>query len=63
MAYSLALIIIFGLGADYIVRQLRLPGLIGMLIAGVVAGPYILDLISSEMITTSKSLWEASSKL
>ena len=34
MAFSIALIIIFGLGADYLFRLLKLPGLIGMLIAG-----------------------------
>jgi len=56
MAYSLALIIIFGLGADYLVRRIHLPGLVGMLLAGIVAGPYILNLMSPEMITISSDL-------
>jgi Kef-type K+ transport system membrane component KefB len=34
MAFSLALIIILGLGADYLFKRLQLAGLIGMLIAG-----------------------------
>ncbi len=56
MAYSLALIIIVGLGADYLVRRIRLPGLIGMLVAGIVAGPYVLNLMSLEMVTISSDL-------
>ncbi len=56
MAYSLALIIVLGLGADYLVRRIRLPGLIGMLVAGIVAGPYIFNLMSPEMIKISADL-------
>ncbi len=39
MAFSIALIIIVGLGGDYLFKRLQLPGLIGMLIVGVLAGP------------------------
>jgi len=53
MAFSLALIIILGLGTDYLFRHMRLPGLVGMLIAGVLVGPYILNLISPEMMQVS----------
>ncbi len=53
MAFSLALIIISGLCADYLIRRLKLPGLIGMLMVGVLAGPYVLNLISPEMMTVS----------
>ena len=34
MAISLALIIILGLGADYLFRRLKMPGLVGMLLGG-----------------------------
>jgi len=53
MAWSLALIIILGLGADQIFRRFRLPGLVGMLIVGVLCGPYVLDLMAPEMMAVS----------
>jgi len=53
MAISMALIIILGLGADYLLKKMKLPGLIGMLIVGVLAGPYVLDMISPEMMRVS----------
>lgn len=53
MAFCLALIIILGLGADYLFKQIKLPGLIGMLIVGVLAGPYVLDLMDPEMMAVS----------
>lgn len=53
MAISLAFIIIFGLGADYLFSRIKLPGLIGMLMVGVFAGPYVLNLMSPEMMKVS----------
>jgi NhaP-type Na+/H+ or K+/H+ antiporter len=53
MAFSLALIIILGLVADYLFRRLQLPGLIGMLIVGVLVGPYVLNFMSPEMMRVS----------
>ena len=53
MAFCLALIIILGLGADYLFKWIRLPGLIGMLIVGVIVGPYVLDLMYPEMMSVS----------
>ena len=53
MAFSLALIIILGLGADYLFKRLQLPGLIGMLIVGVLVGPYVLNFMSPEMMKVS----------
>ncbi len=53
MALGLALIIILGLGADYLFRRMRLPGLVGMLLAGVLAGPYVLGLFSPEIMSVS----------
>ncbi|MCP4345361.1 MAG: sodium:proton antiporter [Desulfobacterales bacterium] len=53
MAVSIAIIIIFGLGADYLLRKFKLPGLVGMLLVGVLAGPYVLNLISPEMMKVS----------
>jgi len=53
MAFSIAVIIILGLSADYLFRRLKLPGLVGMLLVGVLAGPYLLKLISPEMMGVS----------
>ena len=53
MAFGLALIIIFGLGADYLFKRIKLPGLIGMLIVGVLVGPYVLNFMSPEMMKVS----------
>ena len=53
MAFCLALIIIFGLGADYLFKQIKLPGLIGMLIVGILVGPYALNLMDPEMMAVS----------
>lgn len=53
MAASLALIIILGLAGDYLFRKLKLPGLVGMLIVGIICGPHVLDLIAPEMMKVS----------
>jgi len=53
LALGLALIIILGLGADFLFRKIRLPGLIGMLVVGVILGPYVLDLIQPELMNVS----------
>jgi len=53
MAFGLALIIIFGLGADYLFKRINLPGLIGMLIVGILVGPYVLNFMSPEMMKVS----------
>jgi len=53
MAFGIAVIIVLGLSADYLFRRMNLPGLVGMLIAGVIVGPYALGLISPEMMSVS----------
>ncbi len=53
MDLSIALIILLGLGADYLFKRIKLPGLIGMLIIGVLAGPYVLNLMSPDMMKVS----------
>ncbi len=56
MAVSLAIIIILGLAADYLFRKMKLPGLVGMLLVGVGAGPYVLGLMRPEMMEVSGDL-------
>lgn len=53
MAISLAFIIILGLAADYLFRRLKLPGLVGMLLVGMLVGPHVLGLLRPEMMAVS----------
>lgn len=45
MLTSLAFIFLVGLAAAAICQQLKLPRIIGMLITGIILGPYVLDLL------------------
>ena len=58
MLLSLALIMIIGFGLSGIFTRLRLPGFLGMIITGIVLGPNILNLISSDILNISKDLRE-----
>ncbi|MEE9523271.1 MAG: cation:proton antiporter [Thermodesulfovibrionales bacterium] len=53
MAVSIALIVLLGLLSDYLFKKIKLPGLIGMLIIGILCGPYVLDLMQSELLKVS----------
>jgi len=50
MALSLAEIIILSLVIDWLFRKFRIPGLVGMLLLGIVFGPYTLGIINPELI-------------
>ncbi|MDF1525885.1 MAG: sodium:proton antiporter [bacterium] len=53
MALSLAFIVLAGLLADALFRRMRLPGLVGMLIVGVLVGPHMLDILRPDMMAVS----------
>jgi solute carrier family 9B (sodium/hydrogen exchanger), member 1/2 len=53
MAFGLALIIVLGLSGDYLFRRMKLPGLVGMLVVGILIGPYVIDLMAPEMMAVS----------
>ena len=53
MAYSLALIVIAGLIFNWLFEKIKLPGLLGMLVAGVLLGPWGFDLLSADIIAVS----------
>ncbi|MCM8709550.1 cation:proton antiporter [Clostridium sp. SYSU_GA19001] len=53
MATSLALIIILGLIFNTLFAKIKMPGLLGMLILGVVIGPYGFNLIQPEIMNVS----------
>ena len=56
MLFSLAIIFLVGLSAAEIVRLLKLPRIIGMLAAGIVMGPYVLDLLDPTILGISSEL-------
>jgi len=56
MAVGIAELIIICLLVDWGFRQLRVPGLIGMLLTGVVFGPYMLGLLSPNLLAISPDL-------
>ena len=53
---SLALIFLSGLAMNALCRRLRLPGIIGMLAAGMLLGPYALNLLDGQILDISPSL-------
>ena len=56
MLTSLALIFLVGISLAAIFKKIKLPGIIGMLITGVVLGPYALDLLDSSILGISSEL-------
>ena len=58
MLFSLALMILCGLILSSIMQKLKLPGLIGMLLTGIVLGPYVLNLIAPDILNISADLRE-----
>ncbi len=56
MLTSLALIFLVGLTLAAICQKLRLPRIIGMLITGVILGPYVLDYLDPSILGISSEL-------
>lgn len=56
MLTSLAFIFLVGLSMAVICQRLKLPRIIGMLITGIVLGPYVLDLLDPAILSISAGL-------
>ena len=56
MLLSLGLLLLVGLSMAGICQKLKLPRIIGMLLCGVVLGPYVLDLLDSTILNISTEL-------
>ena len=56
MLASLSIIFLFGMFMGWIFKNLRLPPLIGMIIAGIIVGPYSLNILSETMLNISADL-------
>lgn len=56
MLTSLGLIFLVGLSLAAIVEKIKLPRIIGMLIAGILLGPFVLDLLAPSILEISAEL-------
>ena len=56
MLTSLALIFLCGLLLGFVFQKLKVPGLIGMLLTGIVLGPYVLNLLDDSILGISPDL-------
>ena len=56
MAFSLALVILLGLLLSWIFKKMKLPGLLGMLVLGMLIGPYGLNWLDDSMMEISGDL-------
>ncbi len=56
MAVSIAEIIILSIVADWAFRQIRVPGLIGILLVGILLGPQVLGQISPDLLAIGSDL-------
>ena len=56
MLLSLAVIFLCGMGMGAIFRRLNLPQLLGMLLTGILLGPYALNLLDGSILSISADL-------
>lgn len=56
MLASLSLIFIVGLAMGAICQKLKLPRIIGILVTGIVLGPYVFDLLDPSILSISAEL-------
>lgn len=56
MLTSLSLIFLVGLAMGAICQRLKLPRIIGMLVTGIILGPYVLDFLDPSILSISAEL-------
>lgn len=56
MLLSIALILLVGMFMGWVCRRLRLPSLMGMIITGLLLGPYVLNMIDASVLNISSEL-------
>lgn len=59
MLLSIALIIAVGLAFGFLCKKIRFPSLFGMIIGGIIIGPYALNLIDSSVLDISSDIRRA----
>lgn len=56
MLLSISLILLLGMSLGYICQKLKLPSIIGMLLTGIILGPYVLNLLDPNILAISGDL-------
>lgn len=56
MLLSISLILIVGMSMGEICRKIKLPSLLGMLLTGIILGPYVLNLLDESILGISSEL-------
>lgn len=56
MLLSISFILLVGMSMSWICRKIKLPGLLGMLITGIVLGPYVLNMLDIKLLGISADL-------
>ncbi len=56
MALGIAELIILSLIVDWMFRKIKVPGLVGMLLVGIILGPYVLGLLDKDLLEVSSDL-------
>ena len=56
MLLSLALILLVGMSMGWICKKIKLPSLLGMMITGMILGPYVLNLLDDSILGISAEL-------
>lgn len=56
MLLSISLILIMGMSLGHICQKLKLPSLLGMLLTGIILGPYVLNLLDPNILAISGDL-------
>lgn len=56
MLFSIALILIVGMTMGWICKKIKLPSLLGMLVTGIILGPFCLDFLDAKILGISAEL-------
>ncbi len=56
MATSIGIIIILGLLSNKLFEKMKLPGLLGMIVSGIIIGPFGINILSQEILIVSDDL-------
>ena len=56
MLYSIATIILVGSGLGWVCKKVKLPGLVGMLLTGILLGPYVLNIFDESILSISSDI-------
>ena len=56
MLLSISLILIVGMSMGWICQKMKLPSLLGMLVTGIILGPYVLNLLDESILGISSEL-------